>query len=105
MNKLVRDKIPEIMAQQGKSPRVKILNGDVEYYDALQQKLLEEVDEFLETKNNDEAAMYEIADILEVIDAICVLKKYDKNNILNKKLIKKQERGGFEKRLFIMSQD
>ena len=105
MNKLVRDKIPEIMAKQGKSPRVKILNGDVEYYDALQQKLLEEVDEFLETKNNDEAAMYEIADILEVIDAICVLKKYDKNNILNKKLIKKQERGGFEKRLFIMSQD
>ena len=105
MNKLVRDKIPEIMTKQGKSPRVKILNDDVEYYDALQQKLLEEVDEFLETKNNDEAAMYEIADILEVIDAICVLKKYDENNILNKKLIKKQERGGFDKRLFIVLQE
>lgn len=105
MNKLVRDKIPEIMTEQGKKPRVKILNDDVEYNDALKQKLLEEVHEFLEAKDNDEASMCEIADILEVIEAICLFRKYNKNDIVNKKLIKKQERGGFEKRIFIMSQD
>ncbi len=101
MNKLVRDKIPDIMAQQGKNPKIKLLNNDSEYYKALQQKLLEEVNELFDPQNDNEASEYEIADILEVIEAICIFKNLDKNNILNKKLTKKRERGGFEKRIFI----
>lgn len=92
------------MAKQGKSPSIIVLNDDVEYYDALQKKLLEEVNEFLEAKNNEDS-ISEIADILEVIEAICVFKKYDTNVILDKKSIKKRERGGFQDRIFIIFQD
>lgn len=101
MKKLVRDKIPEIMVKQGKNPKIKILNDDERYDKALCKKLLEEVREFLNTDKNNEAILYEIADIIEVIDAICALRNYKKNEIIDRQLTKKNEYGGFEKRLFI----
>lgn len=103
MKKLIRDKIPEIMIKQGKVPKIETLNDNAEYENALCEKLLEEVNEFIEAKNNDAVAILEIVDILEIIDALCVLKKYDKNNILKEKTNKKKERGSFEKRLLLVS--
>jgi predicted house-cleaning noncanonical NTP pyrophosphatase (MazG superfamily) len=103
MKKLVRDKIPEIMIQQGKNPKIETLTDDTEYENALCEKLIEEVHEFIEAKNNAADALLEIVDILEVIDALCILKKYDKNNILEEKLNKKEKRGAFEKRLLLVS--
>ncbi len=73
--------------------------------DALEKKLLEEVHEFLSARDNDENAQYELADILEVIDAICVARKFSKENIFDKKLKKKDENGGFEKRFFLVQKD
>ena len=74
-NKLVRDKIPQIIMADNKKPITHIA-GDEEYWRKLKEKLYEEVDEF--TKNDKPE---EIADIMEVIEAII--------NYLNLKLIKK----------------
>ena len=60
-NKLVRDKIPEIIAQQGESANIRVLS-DKEYTAALEQKLDEETAEFHKEKN-----LEELADILEVV--------------------------------------
>ena len=63
-NKLVRDKIPDIILADNQLPVTRILKDD-EYVEALNSKLLEEVNEYLDGNN-----INEIADILEVIRAI-----------------------------------
>ena len=64
-NKLVRDRIPEIIAAEGKTPVWRTLAPE-EYLPALAQKLTEEADEFRQGP-----CMEDMADILEVIDALC----------------------------------
>ena len=63
-NKLVRDKIPEIIKTDGAKPVTRILN-DKEYLDALIEKLKEEIAEFIE-----DFSAEELADIQEVIYAL-----------------------------------
>lgn len=103
MSKLVRDKIPEIMIVKNKNPKIKIITNDLEYFSFLTKKLLEEVDEFIEASNKSEKhfAEEEMADVLEVIEAICKFKNYDDLAIQKYKLNKKYERGGFEKRIIL----
>lgn len=94
-NKLVRDKIPEYIESKGEKAVTHIAN-DAEYWQKLQEKLQEEVGEFL----NDES-IGEVADILEVIDAICEYKRYDKDELGRVKGKKTEERGRFEKRIIL----
>ncbi|MFA5075289.1 MAG: nucleoside triphosphate pyrophosphohydrolase [Candidatus Babeliales bacterium] len=103
MIKLIRDRIPELYPNS----KIKIIKENAEYFDSLKNKLLEEVNEFIEasSQNNDSHIVEEIADILEVIDAICKLKKYDTNLVQDVKLKKKQERGGFEKRILLLEKN
>ena len=89
-NKLVRDKIPAMIAMQGASVRTEILMGEG-YYVALKQKLTEEVGEFLADDNAEE-----IADILEVLHAIARYKGIEMSEIEAIRLKKKADRGGFE---------
>lgn len=63
-NKLVRDKIPELIRSHGEIPYIRIL-CDEEYTVALEQKLDEETAEFHKGKN-----LEELADILEVVYAL-----------------------------------
>lgn len=65
-NKLVRDKIPEIIDADKKTCKTRILSKE-EYIAALEDKLNEEVAEYQADKN-----LEEMADILEVLRAICV---------------------------------
>ena len=106
MSKLVRDKIPELMIAKNQNPKIQIIKNDSEYLSALHKKLLEEINEFIEAsvKNNNEYAMQEMADILEVIEAICKFKQYDYKTIQDYKSKKKHERGGFEKRILLKSE-
>ena len=80
-NKLVRDKIPEIIESNGEKPITRILD-DVEYNEELIKKLNEEYHEVIEA--NEESIIEELADMLEVMES--------------KKKIK---RGGFSKKLYL----
>lgn len=94
-NKLVRDKIPQIIKEDDKTP-VTHLADDQEYIEKLKQKLKEEVNEFLEEDNEEE-----LADILEVVYSICKLKKTDKDRLETLRKNKAKKRGSFDKRIIL----
>ena len=94
-NKLVRDKIPDIIENNNGKPICRILNEN-EYKKELDKKLLEEVKEYLKDDN-----VEEIADILEVLHAILEYKNISVEEIEKIRLSKKEKRGGFEKRIFL----
>ncbi|MHA1617493.1 MAG: phosphoribosyl-ATP pyrophosphohydrolase [Candidatus Njordarchaeales archaeon] len=95
MDKLVRDRIPELMNQEGKSFTIKKVKGR-ELLHYLFKKLLEEVNELIKEQNPEE-----IADILEVLETICRVKGWKWEDILVIKDKKQRERGGFEKGIVI----
>lgn len=94
-NKLVRDKIPEILKSKGINPKIHIAN-DKEYFKALKNKLKEEIDEFLEEFDEEE-----LVDILEVIDAIINYKKFKKENLEFLKIKKANEKGKFNNKIIL----
>src|SRR5687768_5111852 len=94
-SKLVRDRIPEIIATAGGDPRVRVADS-AQYWLSLRDKLREEVEEFLEGESTEE-----LADILEVIDAICDHRQINRNELDKLKLTKRIERGGFAGRLIL----
>ena len=98
-NKLVRDRIPEIIEESGKKCSIRILNED-EYLTALEQKLNEEVAEYQTDKN-----IEEMADILEVLQAICFAKGYSLEELEAERAKKAEERGGFREKKFLESVD
>ena len=97
-NKLVRDKIPEIIKNNGaKAVNTKILS-DEEYLISLNTKLEEELKEYLES-----GEVEELADLEEVLRAILDAKKvtYDDFETIRKSKVIK--RGAFKKKLFLES--
>lgn len=94
-NKLVRDKIPEIIEKDGKSCKTHILSND-EYIVALEVKLNEEVAEYQADKN-----LEEMADVLEVLQAICLARGYSLKELEALRAKKSDERGGFAKKIFL----
>lgn len=88
-NKLVRDKIPEIIKQDNHNPKTHIAD-DNEYWEKLREKLIEEVNEFL-IENNEE----EFADILEVLHAISDFKQFNKEYVNQIRKEKAEKRGRF----------
>ncbi len=94
-NKLVRDKIPEIIKKKGGEYKIHIA-GKKEYWQKLKEKLLEEIKEFSKSETIDE-----FADILEALDAIRDYKKFDKRKLEVIKKKKARERGGFNKRIIL----
>ncbi len=98
-NKLVRDKIPAIMENQGKRPVTKILNRE-EYARFLEAKLEEEVEEFRQDKNAEE-----LADILEVVFALGAKLGVAQEELLRLRREKAEARGGFRSRIFLISDE
>lgn len=96
-NKLVRDKIPEIIEADGKICKTRILSEE-EYIPALEAKLNEEVAEYQADKS-----LEEMADVLEVLHAICVARGYSLDDLEEVRVKKAEERGGFWERIFLES--
>lgn len=94
-NKLVRDRIPEIIKSKGETPITHIAE-EAEYNEALNQKLHEEVAEFLANPSVEEAA-----DIMEVIMAVCELKGVSLNELENVRKAKAEKRGAFKDRIIL----
>ena len=94
-NKLIRDKIPEIIAAKGQTSKTHIAN-DEEYWSKLKEKLTEEVAEFAKDESIDE-----LADVMEVIAAIQSHKKFTSEAVEAIRMKKHEERGGFDKRIIL----
>ncbi len=94
-NKLVRDKIPEIINADNRRAVTRILNND-EYIKELNIKLQEEVKEYLEDNN-----IEELADIVEVIYAILDSKNISIEEFEKVRKAKVEKKGAFENRIFL----
>jgi len=93
--KLVRDKIPEIIENSGKSCETRILD-ESEYLDMLDVKLSEELNEYLEAHS-----LEELCDLTEVILASAKARGYSLDDLLKGCEQKRNARGGFDKRIFL----
>jgi predicted house-cleaning noncanonical NTP pyrophosphatase (MazG superfamily) len=99
-NKLVRDRIPEIIEKDNKKFSSRILSND-EYIKSLKEKSFEELKEYVNTEN-DEDAIEELADLLEIIHALaeCHGASIEKVEEIRKK--KAEKRGGFKEKIFLI---
>ena len=96
-NKLVRDKIPEIMKSQGKNFTTRVL-GEEEYRAELNKKLQEEVKEYIEDNN-----VEELADIVEVVYGILDSMGVSREEFESVRNNKVQKRGAFKEKIFLES--
>lgn len=94
-SKAVRDLIPEILKLSGRECIIHELS-DSSFLPELENKLEEELKEYLESKE-----LEELADLLEVIYRIAELRGSSKAELETIKQRKKQEKGGFEKNLLL----
>ncbi len=94
-NKLVRDKIPEIIIGKGGTPITHIAD-DKEYWEKLKEKLQEEVGEFIESET-----IEELADIQEVLEAIMDYKNFSRDELQDAKDEKAEERGAFKEKIIL----
>lgn len=99
IDKLVRDHTPEIMRSHGMIVYDMVMEKD-EYAERLKDKLLEEAKEVTASKTPDEI-LEELADLLEVIYALSKESGLSIEQVEEKRISKKQERGGFENRIYI----
>lgn len=89
-NKLVRDNIPDICRKNGQVPKISILDEE-SYGRELKKKLVEEVNEFLESGDTEE-----LADIAEVIDALSEIGGASFEKVIELKNKKAKSNGKFE---------
>lgn len=95
-HKLIRDKIPEIIEQSGKSCRLEVMN-DADYLKAIDEKLSEELSEY-----HKDGSLEELADLLEVIYAATRARGYTVEELYAVREKKEAERGGFLKKLRLL---
>lgn len=94
-NKLVRDKIPQIIEKDNCNCKIHIAS-DPEYTKELEKKLIEETQEYITNKN-----LEELADIMEVICALAENLGFTEKDLLNKRNEKNSLRGGFKDRIIL----
>ena len=94
-NKLVRDRIPEIIEASGKTCKTEILSDD-EYLKMIDAKLDEELDEYHKDQN-----LEELADLIEVIHAAAKARGYTLEELEQVRAEKAAKRGNFEKKILL----
>lgn len=96
-DKIVRDRIPEIIEKDGKRAETMIVSEN-EMKAGLMTKLVEEAREFAESGETEE-----LADVMEVIYALLDLRGETMADVERIRINKKETRGGFEKRIKLIS--
>lgn len=97
-NKLVRDKIPEICANKGIETKTEIISSDKAYLEKLLNKLIEEAHEVKQDPSAEE-----LADVLEVVMSTAKTLGLSLEEIEKVRLEKLEKRGGFDKKIFLIS--
>lgn len=95
-HKLVRDLIPGIITKDNKTAVFKRIEDDEEYSKFLKEKLQEEVAEYLQDEN-----IGELADILEVLYALCYVQGYTLDELFAVRKTKEMDRGAFFDRILL----
>lgn len=99
-NKLVRDRIPTLLEQEGKKFEVETLNHD-RYIMELKKKLSEELMEYQEASSNEEA-IEELADLLELIHSLAPIHKSTFEEIEQMRIKRAEELGRFDEKQFLL---
>ncbi len=94
-DKLVRDKIPEIISSQGKKCCVEVMDSEA-YLEMVDKKLGEELEEYYK-----DGSIEELADLLEVLYAAVAARGYTLDELERVRKEKLLKRGGFEKKLLL----
>ena len=94
-DKLVRDRIPDLIMNSGKNCSIEILS-ETEYLRMLDAKLEEELAEYHKDQN-----IEELADLLEVIRAAAIARGFTLEELEQVRAEKAAKRGGFEKRILL----
>lgn len=97
--KLVRNRIPRIIEESGRTPRCHLADLE-EFTQSLEDKMKEELQEFLENPCLEEAA-----DMYEVLRCLCWLNRLDMEDVINEADLKRVRRGGFNKGIILESVD
>ncbi|MDF2036332.1 nucleoside triphosphate pyrophosphohydrolase [Cytobacillus oceanisediminis] len=98
--KLVRDRIPEIIENTGKNFSTRVLDNK-EYIKELKLKCFEELNEYVETDNNEDA-IEELADVLEIIHALAEYHGASIEKVEEVRKQKAEKRGGFKEKIFLI---
>ncbi|MGE6539649.1 nucleoside triphosphate pyrophosphohydrolase [Bacillus luti] len=99
-NKLIRNKIPQIIKTNGKTPTTRILPKD-EYIKEICKKTEEELTEYIEAKTKNDK-LEELSDLLELINALAEYEGTTLEEINDIRKKKAKERGGFSDRIFLI---
>ena len=99
-NKLVRDRIPEIIEKSGKIVTSRLLD-DEEYMIEINKKMHEELAEYEATTTNEDA-IEELADLLELIHAAAAIYDTTFEELEKVRVYKAKKRGGFEERIYLI---
>lgn len=99
-NKLVRDRIPEVIESTGKKFTTRILDNE-EYIKELKNKSFEELNEYVNTEN-DKDAVEELADLLEIIHALAECHGANFQQVEQVRQEKAEKRGGFKEKIFLI---
>lgn len=98
-NKLVRDKIPEIIRDSGNHCEIKTLSN-LDYIEALKHKLVEEAQEVVIAKP--EELPQELADVMEVIDTLMTTMGIEPEKVREIQKEKRSQRGGFDNKIKLL---
>lgn len=99
-NKLVRDRIPEIIQDTGKDLKSEVLSHD-RYIVELKKKLNEEIEEYQAATTNEDA-LEELADVLELMNALARVHGSMIEDVDKIREEKAAKRGGFDEKIFLI---
>lgn len=99
VQKLIRDKVPDIISENGEWASLRVLS-DGEFERALRHKLAEEAFEVIEALSHKDIVA-ELADVLEAVDALCKVHGISRGALRLEQSIRREKRGGYADRFFL----